>query len=74
MSNPLPLSLLLVDVAEWLMNRCINQRELDQDDRGILSSAEAAQNSVVEYNFQFLEDFNDVCSRFPGMRFFRRDQ
>ena len=76
---PLPFPLdagtcIYIDVAEWLMNRCINHRELGVDERGILSSAEAAQDFVVEYNFQFLEDFNDACSRFPGMKFFRRDK
>ena len=63
------------DVAEWLMNRCINKREeVDvSDTTGLFAFPEAGRDSAVEYNFQFLEDFADQCSRFPGMRFFRKE-
>ena len=62
---------IFVDVAEWVMNRsiyCHSVQEMED-----LSQAEGGRNAVVEYSFQFLEDFREECPKFPilGMKIFK---
>ena len=61
---------MLADVAEWMMNRCINCGDVEGNKEAALPSlTEAGRNSVVEYSFQFLEDFQEECPKFPFMNY-----
>ena len=58
------------DVAEWIMNRsiyCSSGQGMED-----LSFTEGGRSTVVEYSFQFLEDFQEECPKFPfhGMKIF----
>ena len=57
-----------VDVAEWVMNRSIYCHSVQE--REDLSLTEDGRNAVVEYSFQFLEDFREELPKFPfhGMK------
>ena len=59
------------DIAEWMCSRCVTERELQVDTDG-----ERGRHSVtvVEYDFQFLEDFRDQQFLLPVMNFFKRDR
>lgn len=55
------------------MNRGIKYQEPEADSEPAqLSLTEAGRNTVVEYSFEFLEDFQEVCPKIPfDMTFFR---
>ena len=53
------------DVAEWIMNRsiyCSSEEDYTQQ----LSLAEIGSSAVIEYSFQFLEDFRDTSPVLPS--------
>lgn len=55
------------------MNRGIKYQEPEADSEPAhLSLTEAGRNTVVEYSFEFLEDFQEVCPKIPhfDMTFF----
>ena len=45
----------VIDVAEWMMNRSVYCCSGDQ-------GQESGETPIVEYSFQFLEDFQDEYS------------
>ena len=47
-----------IDVAEWIMNRSIYCCSGDEGE-------ESGKSPVVEYSFQFLEDFQEEKYRLP---------
>ena len=46
------------DVAEWMMNRSVYLCGGNHGD-------ESGESPIVEYSFQFLEDFQEECRRLP---------
>ena len=57
-SSPPNKYLVCVDVTEWMMNRSIYCCSGDQGE-------ESGESPIVEYSFQFLEDFQEEQYRFP---------
>ena len=53
------------DVAEWIMNSSIYCHDGEGREDPCLTEDGACRNTVVEYSFQFLEDFQEECPKFP---------
>lgn len=53
------------------MNRGIKYQEPEADSEPAqLSLTEAGRNTVVEYSFEFLEDFQEECPKCPKIPYF----